>query len=421
MRRSRTTLTLLVLAAVALSGCGRSDDTDKPRTADPVGSGPATGTITMWAQGAEAEKLPVLLAEFKKRNPDVTVNVTPIPWSAAHDKYQTAIAGGTTPDIGQLGSTWMGEFGATKALAPTPTDLRTDAFYPGAAASTQVGGGTFGVPWYVDTPVLYYRTDLARQAGFDKPPATWADFKALAKAFKEKAGAKFGVSLPPKDFQAFLPFAWSNGAGLTTGDGSKWTLDTPEMVEALRYYQSFFTEGLADRSPSTDAGAQEAAFVNGSVPMLITGPYEVAALLKAGGADFAGKFATAVLPKGRTSTSFVGGSNLVVFDKSKNASAAWKLIRFLSEPATQVTWYKATGDLPSVQSAWSDPALRDDPKLKVFGEQLTRTQAPPATTEWTQVQDAANTQFERLTVTGADPTAVAKAIQSSAAAIGTGR
>ena len=48
-----------------------------------------------------------------------------------------------------------------------------------------------------------------------------------------------------------MPFAWSNGASFTNEDGTEYTLDSPEMAEALEYYKSFFDEGV---SPTTHAG-----------------------------------------------------------------------------------------------------------------------------------------------------------------------
>jgi multiple sugar transport system substrate-binding protein len=421
--RTPSKIAVLTAGLLLLAACGRAADTASPADARPVGDGPATGNLTVWAQGAEAERLPALLKDFETANPGVHVTVTAIPWSAAHDKYQTAIAAGTTPDIGQLGTTWMGEFGTANTLAPTPSDLGTGTFYPGAVASTKVGGGSFGIPWYVDTPVLYYRTDLAARAGHPSAPQSWDELKSLAKDLQTKAGARYGISLGTKDFQGFLPFAWSNGAALTNGDGTQWTIDSPAMVEAAGFYQSFFAEGIANRGENPDPGAHEAAFVDGSVPMFFGGPAEVGQLDKAGGAGFSEKYATAVRPKAKTSTSFVGGSNLVVFKKPANAGntdAAWKLIRFLSRPATQIAWYRATGDLPSVQAAWDDPAMSGDKKLAVFGQQLKTVTAPPGTTAWTEVQKAGDTQLEQLTVAGKDPGAAMKTLQSTASTIGTG-
>lgn len=423
MSRPVRRLALLAATALLLTACGRAADTAATDDAAAVSDGPATGTVTIWAMGAEAEKLPELLGAFKKQNPDVTVKVTAVPWPSGHDKFQTAIAAGTTPDIGQMGTTWMGEFAEAKAFAPTPENLGAGAFYPGAVESTKVGGGTFGVPWYVDTAVLYYRTDLAEQAGFDKAPATWDELRDLAKAMQAKAGAEYGISLPPKDFQAFLPFAWSAGADLSTADGAKWTIDTPQMRAALTFYQSFFTDGLADKHPSTETGAGENNFVNGSVPMFIGGAYEVGEFAKIGGPDFASKYATATVPakKSGTGTSFVGGSDLVVFKHAKNPDAAWKLVKFLSQPDVQARWYRMTGDLPASPEAWENPALRDDPKLAVYGRQLKSVASPPASTRWAQVQETASVQMERLTTGGADVDTVATGIQSEATSIGTGR
>ena len=167
---------------------------------------------------------------------------------------------------------------------------------------------------------------------------------------QDKAGAKWGIQLlagGDGSFQSTLPFGWSGGAELMNADSEAWTLDSAEWVKALSYYQSFFTDGIANPAPSTGAGAAESAFVDGSAPMMISGPYEIGNLEKAGGAEFADKYAVATLPKDKTATSFVGGSNLAVFKDSANRDAAWKLVQWLSQPEIQVKWYQATGDLPS--------------------------------------------------------------------------
>lgn len=409
-------------AALLLTACGRgSAGSAASSPAAPIASGAASGTITLWAQGSEGEALPALLKEFEAENPGVKVNVTAIPWDAALSKYQTAIAGGTTPDVAQMGTTWMGDFAGS--FDPTPKEINASDFFPGSVKSTQVGGTSYGVPWYVDTRVVYYRSDLAAKAGITKAPETWADFKALAKGLQDKAGAKFGVQLPTggaDSFQATLPFQWSNGAKLMNEDGTKWTLDTPEAVEALKYYSSFFADGIASKAVSTGTTA-EAAFVDGSAPMMISGPWHVGLLNKAGGPGFADKYKVAPMPKEKSATSFVGGSNMVVFKKSKNRDASWKLLQWLSKPEIQLKWYKATGDLPSQQGAWQDPTLSGDSKLSVFGDQLKTTNNPPAVPSWTQVAAAADTEIEQIVKAGKDPAEALKSLQQTADSIGTGK
>lgn len=410
-------LAVTMAAVIGLTGCGRADESaSTPDDASTIGSGPATGTVTMWAMGAEGEKLPEFVKEFEKANPDATVEVTAIPWDAAHNKFQTAIAGGNTPDIAMMGSTWMADF--ADAFTTVPTDLDTSDFFEGALSTTEVADRATGVPWYVDTRVLYYRTDLAEKAGWSEAPTTWDDLKQMASDMKTKAGADFGIRLPAGNdsFQGTLWMPWSNGASLTADDA--WTLDTPEMVEAYEYYQSFFADEVADADADVSAGAQEAAFVDGSTPMLIEGPFMMGQLDTLGGDGFADKYTTAVLPTQESSTSFSGGANLVVFDKSENQRSAWKLAQWLSTPETQQAWYELTGDLPATPTAWDAPALADDPKLAVFGTQLETAEAPPVSTTWVQVSAAADQALEQIRRGNVSVADALKDLQGKADSIG---
>lgn len=408
---------LLAVAALSLAGCGRADDAGTTsQEATTIGSEPATGKITMWAMGTEGEALPDFVKTFEEANPGVEVDVTAIPWDSAYSKFQTAIASGNTPDIAMMGSTWMADF--ADAFQTVPTDLDTSGSFPGAVESNKVGDRAAGVPWYVDTRVLYYRTDMAEQAGWTSAPTTWDELSQMASDMKSKAGAEYGIRLPAGNdsFQGTLWMPWSNGASLE--DGSAWTLDTPEMVEAYEYYQSFFTDGLANPSADRSSGAQEADFVAGRTPMLIDGPFMIGSLEKLGGADFSSKFTTAVLPTKESSTSFSGGSNLVVFDGSDNARSAWKLAQWLSEPETQARWYDQTGDLPAVQAAWQDDALASQPTLAAFGTQLETAKSVPATTTWVKVAAAGDAVLEKVRLGTMTPADAMKELQSKADAVG---
>ncbi|MEH0424057.1 sugar ABC transporter substrate-binding protein [Streptomyces sp. B21-083] len=420
--RKTSTAAMCVAAALVVAACGRSDTGASSTPSGTVPSGKVKGTITLWAQGTEGEKLPALVKGFEAENPGVKVNVTAIPWASAHSKYQTAIAGGTTPDVAQMGTTYMPDF--ADAFQQVPKGIDTSDIFPGPKESAVVKGDTLGVPWYVDTRVIYYRTDLAKKAGYTSPPKTSADFKAMLKAMQTKAGAKWGINLPTGGngslaFQGALPFVWSAGASLMNSAGTKWTLDTPQMATAMKYYQSFFTEGIADPNPDISPGAAEASFVKGTTGALINGPWDISTINDAGGKGFDKKYSVMPIPKDQSSTSLVGGSNMVVFRNSKHSAAAWKLVQYLSKPSVQASWYKMTGDLPAVQSAWNDSSLTADPKLAVFGEQLKDVKAAPNNTAWNQVSDAGDGQIERI-VRGTAPASALRDLQKTADSIGTG-
>jgi len=415
---------LVATTAVVLPACGRGSGTSPTAgaSAGSVAAGPATGTLTAWAMGAEGEKLPELAKKFEAANPGVKVNVTAIPWDAAHDKFNTAITANKTPDMAMVGTTWMGEFASQGALDPRPQSIDPSVFFEGAQKTTVVNGTSYGIPWYVETRAIFYRKDLAAKAGYTQPPQDWAGLKAMAKAMQTKAGAKWGIGFQAGgvgSWQSVFPFAWSNGAVMTKEGDKGYNLDTPEMLEAVKYYQSFFTEGIADKAPPPTP-TTEADFASGKVPMFISGPWMVAGVEKVGGAGFKDKYAVMKIPAAKVSSSFVGGSNFVVFKNSQNRDSAWKFVQFLADPANQVAWWGLSTDLPSVASAWQDPKLTGDDKLAVFGEQLKTAQAPPPFPTWEQAIAGFDSAMERITKTGADPAQQLKTVQQQADSIGTG-
>ena len=408
----------LAAGTLALTGCGRDGGDGGaagPAEAESVAEGEATGTIQVWAMGAEGENLASFAQGFVDENPGVQVDVTAVPWDAAHDKIATAIAAGQTPDVSMIGTTWQGEFGATGALDPTPDLIDSDSFFPGAWEGTQVGGTSYGVPWYVETRVLYYRSDMVAEA-----PTDWDGLKAMAQQMQD-AGAEYGFSAQPGGtgaWQTFMPFAWQSGAQLTTEDGTEFTIDSPEFVEALEFYQSIFEEGY---SPTDlPQGELEPGFVEGRIGSFVSGPWHVGILEDTGGEEAMSTLGLTTLPYSAGPSSFIGGANLAVFQDSQNRDTAWKFVEWLSRPEVQAAWYETVNALPSVASAWEDPAIADDEYLAVFGEQLESATAPPAIPTWEEVASVIDRELERLTKTGADPQEVATAIQQQASSIGTG-
>src|SRR5437867_353930 len=155
----------IVVAFALVAGCG------------PSASGETV--LRFWAMGREGEVVAALLPEFEQTNPGIRVKVQQLPWTAAHEKLLTAFAGDATPDICQLGNTWIPEFVALGALQPLDASLATSSvdsrdFFGGIWDTNIVGGQVYGVPWYVDTRLLFYRRDLVAEAGVDAAPASWS-------------------------------------------------------------------------------------------------------------------------------------------------------------------------------------------------------------------------------------------------------
>jgi len=404
------------------SGAPASAGGSQAAGSEPAGSGAASpaanlsGDLTVWAMGNEGTKLTTLADAFMKANPGVKVSVTPVDWGQAVAKLTTAIAGNTTPDVSQMGTDMMGQFGATGAFDPVPADIDASTFFQSAWNTNQVGGVASGVPWYVETRLLYYRTDIATKAGITSPPATWDDLMAMAKAMKEKGGAKWGISLGTKNWQEYFPFLWQNGGDVVDASGNP-ALNSPQAVEALTFYDSFFKGGLTPKSVPEGFDITP-AFVKGDNPMFFSGPWHLGLIDTAGGADFKDKWAIAPMPKKVTATSFLGGSNMVVYKNSKNKDAAWAFVKFVSDPTTQALWYKTVTDLPAVQAAWDDPTVKGDANVALFGAQLKDTKAQPVSATWSELSSAINDTLEKMTTGGMEPQAAADQMQKDAMSIG---
>ncbi len=414
-----------VTAALVLTGCGRPDtrqgQTDK---GPPIDTSRASGDITVWAMGTEGELLPKLAARFEKANPRAKVRVTAVPWQDYGKKVETAIASGDTPDATLVGTADLAAFATTGGLEQVPPNLVDDsAFYRGAVQSTAFEGATYGVPWYVETRSLFYRRDMARAAGVSAPK-TWDEYRPFLKAL-QRQGARWGLSLPTgaaQSWQSVLPFMWQAGARLVNKDGTKFTFDTPEALKGLQFYRSFIASKTTSPNGPMSLGEIEPKFVSGSTAALVSGPWEQGLLKSAGGQSFVDdKVGVAPLPTGpKSNTSYIGGGHWAVFKDAKNREGAWKFIRWMARPDSQKAWYDLSGDLPAVQSAWTQGKLATDTSMAVFRSQLKTARPGPNTTTWKQVTAEMDAEIEKVAKGVSSPKSALRRLQAKASTIGTG-
>jgi multiple sugar transport system substrate-binding protein len=147
--------------------------------------------------------------------------------------------------------------------------------------------------------------------------------------------------------------------------------------------------------------------------MFFSGPWHRSLIQKAA-PNLEGKWATAMVPKDQSSTSFVGGAEFAVFKNSPNRDAAWKFVQYMTQPATQVAWYKDINDLPAVKSAWDDSSISSDASLKVFGEQLNSAKAPPSIPQWEEIAQQMDDWLQKACLGQVSPQDAAKGMQQAA-------
>jgi multiple sugar transport system substrate-binding protein len=345
--------------------------------------------VLFWGIGREGEVVRELVPEFERRHPGIRVRVQQIPWTAAHEKLLTAFVGEATPDVAQLGNTWVPEFvalGALEELAPWVAGsavIHEADIFPGIWQTNVVDGRLYGVPWYVDTRVLFYRTDILAAAGYDSVPSTWEGWREALRRMKAVMGpARHPILLPTNEWPQPVILGMQGGAPLLRDDGRYGNFRDPRFRAGFEFYVSLFREGLAPAVSASEIANRYQEFAEGNVAMMITGPWEIGEFRRRLPAELQDRWMTAPLPgPDGPGLSLAGGSSLVVFRRSPRKDAAWKLIEFLSEPAQQVRFYELTGDLPPRREAWADPALAGNPYARAFREQLERVVPLPKVPE----------------------------------------
>jgi len=351
--------------------------------------------VDFWAMGAEGERALPLIEEFHAAHPDIRVRVQAIPWSAAHEKLLTAFAGDALPDVCQLGNTWLAEFAALGALENlTPrieanNSVDPDDFFPGVWATNVIDGRVLGLPWYVDTRLLFYRTDLLAAAGHDRPPATWDQWLTVMRDVQalQPAGSH-AILLPTNEFEQPVILGLQKGADMLKDGGRYGNFSGAEFREAFQFYASIFQEGLAPKLSGTRISNVWQEFERGTFAMYVTGPWNVYEFRRRMSPAMEGKWTTAPWPSpsgGGPGASIAGGSSLVLFNESRQSEAAWKFIEFLSQPRQQVRLVECTGNLPPGEKAWTDSGLLRDPEFVAFHEQLTNVVPAPKAPEWEQI------------------------------------
>jgi maltose-binding protein MalE len=245
---------------------------------------PAAGLV-IWADENVTPVLQELVAPFEEQF-GVKVEVVNRGFNNLRGDFLTAAPSGGGPDILYGAHDWIGELNASGLLAPVDLSAKADSFASAAVQGfTYTDGKTYGMPTAVENVAFCINTDLVPE---DKFPATWDDVKALSQEIKDAGQADYGFVIVENDGYIFYPIQTAFG-GYVFGknpDGSYNASDlginSEGTVAAFEWLDSMYADGLLNRNAALTTDLVTNLFYSGDAAMIICGPWLLNGMREAG-------------------------------------------------------------------------------------------------------------------------------------------
>lgn len=338
----------------------------------------ANGSITLRfaiSDGAETVQIYNRFArEFERAHPGVIVKVEPVPSSVSFtQKLLAMVAARVQPDVVRLGSGDQVRLASRHALlelddfiARTPSIRATD-YYPFVWKDLHHDGKMFGLPVSVAPPaIVYYNRRLFHQAGLAEPDGDWTwDYEPrpklgsrcftniVATLTEHDAGrlkrSALGLGWPQLLFKTLMASRdlrlWNDDANPT-----KVSATNVEVRKTLEFAANFVRKGWSPsemelRTANTSAADQ---FIQGKVPMLLTGPWEIPHLRKTMRDDWDITVAPSFAGEPKR---YLGiGNGVAIFAATRHPEVAWELTKWMASDAVQIEFAKEGSTQPAKPS-----------------------------------------------------------------------
>ena len=257
-------------------------------------------------------------------------------------------------------------------------------YLEGPIGSVQYEGKVWGVPWYTDAGMFYYRKDLLEESGLSEPPRTWDEMKDMAEKVRRDAGTRYGYVFQGSQDEGgvvdALEHVWNAGGDVI--DGGRVIIDSPEAAQGLTLRRSMIVDGVAPQATG-DYTTQEsqAAFTNGDAVFMRNWPFVYGLLsdpetsrVKPDQVDIA---PLPVADESAQSFSGLGGWNFMVNATSEGKlEEIWTYIEYMSAPEQQRTFALESARLPTLRSLYEDEEVLNKLPVAELGREALENARP---------------------------------------------
>ncbi len=405
MRIAKITATTVTTAALALGlaacGGGAAAPAEPSTESSAAASGPKYSgkELTFWRLGdsnpAAQKYTDELVAAFEQQT-GAKVKVEWIPWPQVNDKFTAAAAGGTGPDVTEIGNDQVPLWQSQEALAPI-----TDIVAAGDQAEIPknlmgletIDGETYAVPWGGGSRAVLYRADWFKDLKIEIPK-TWDELVAAAKKIQEEKGKDvdgFAFNGGSDANHLLGSLAWTAGGEYAVKEGDKWVgkLTDPGFKAGFEQYTGLVTDGLSSKSRLNQNTTEiRTRFANDKVGMYLTAAWDLAGIEEDSKGKLKGdKLAFFPLPAkdGGEAQSFLGGNDIAVWGTAKEMDAAKDFVKLASGKEWGVKYATDGGLLPVYPEALAK--LSEDPAQAPFAAAFAKAKAFPADPNWTEANE----------------------------------
>ncbi len=292
-------------------------------------------------------------------------------------------AGGGEIDLIGGDVVWPAQFAANgwiEDLSDRFTEEDSKAFLPAPVESCTYEGSVYGVPWFTDAGMLYYRKDLLENAGFSEPPATWEELQEQATRVTRDSNVEDGFVFQAAEYEGGtvngLEYIWTHGGDVLAGENlENVVIDRGPAVAGLATERGMVESGVAQQAVSTYAEQEcQAAFLSGRAVFCRNWPYMYALAGEEGqskiGPDQVGVAPLPVAAGQEESFSGLGGWNfyLNATSSQEEKDAAYEFVKFATSPEQQK--YRALNGsfLPTLEDLYDDEEIVEKVPVIALGE-----------------------------------------------------
>ena len=337
------------------------------------------------------------------------------PPSSSTEVYQGLVQqlarGNGTPDVFSQDVIWIAGMAAAGWALPLDEfvdDAMTSQYFEGTLAACKWDGKLTALPWFMDTGMMYYRTDLVEKHG-GAVPTTWAEMAKMGKAAQEAGDAEFGFVWQGKQAEVLVCDAVeaiaSNNGAILSEDGRSSRIGEPEAVEAIQFLHDTINEMQISPSDvlSWDEEPSRQVFTNGQSMFLRNWSYVWPIAQDPSVSEVVGKVGAGPLPhfEGGSSASTLGGYQLGMNANTADRDAAWEFMSWMSAPEQQKRVALNFGLGPSRPALFDDAQLNEEqPFMATLRPVFTGATARPVTPEYAKVTLALQSGISKALVNG---------------------